>query len=537
MSVLCCDAPQIGYLSANSPAITMSTTPINHRWCFMDQTVPMSDEGQSSALALLRRQIDALVDAGRTRVIESLMTTCPRLRTDDELLLECVLAEYRARDAHGHAPQIEEYLQRFPQQTDRLQLLFAGRVPRREIPSIHGQAVPPPTLKASIQTIQSASTQPTPLERAADVPLGKTFGRYVIERELGKGAMGVVYLAEDTQLRRKVALKVPCRASLDQSDALARFYREARTAGTLHHTNICPVYDVGQIGDTHYLTMGYISGKPLLSLLESERRLTAGQIAVLIRKIALALDYAHQLGIVHRDLKPSNVMIDGRGEPIVMDFGLACQVNTAEQARLTQSGALLGTPAYMSPEQVRGELNLIGPPTDIYALGVVLYQLLTGQLPFDGPVSMILVQVLSHEPPPPWEICPDVDRTLAAICLKMMDKDIALRFAGMKDVANALTDYLETRGADQLEWNLASATSTAAVVGTEPDAEIPTSLKAKSKPEKASHRSRPHQFESSEARQIAERMRRRSWLAMGGLGLFMLVTAVFILWMLLRRAP
>lgn len=498
----------------------------------MDQTLPMSDEDLSSALALLRRQIDALVDAGRTTVIESLMTTCPRLRTDEELLLECIDAEFRARREHGYAPLVEEYQRRFPQHAARLPFLLESRASRDSAPQASAAAAPTHTVKASMQTIQAVSTHPVP-QAECEARVSRSFGRYVIERELGKGAMGVVYLAEDTQLRRKVALKVPSRASLEQSDALERFYREARTAGTLHHTNICPVFDVGTIDDVHYLTMGYICGESVAGAIDRNHRFTFAEVAEMLRKIALALDSAHRQGIVHRDLKPSNVMLDDRGEPIVMDFGLACQVNTAEHARLTQCGALLGTPAYMSPEQVRGDLHQIGPPTDIYSLGVVLYQLLTGQLPFDGPVSMILVQILSDEPKPPWEIRPDVDRTLAAICLKMMDKEIALRFAGMKDVADALTDFLGSSTSVH-----ASSTPAAVVPGTEPKASsvAVSSRRTEPKSEKPPHRKRPPHLETSDAQQLAARMRRRWRLAIGGLGLVMLMNGVIILWMLLRGA-
>ncbi len=308
---------------------------------------------------------------------------------------------------------------------------------------------PPPTAtispaQQSVETsLAGAPTRvPGAAAKASPLPLPAAFGRYQIEKELGKGAMGVVYLAEDTQLHRKVALKIPKQSVLEEPETLERFYREARTTATLRHNNICPVYDVGQIDGTHYLAMAYIPGKPVSSYL-GKKLPPAKQVALLIRKIALALEEAHRNGVVHRDLKPSNVMLDDRGEPIVMDFGLACQLNTERNARITQSGAILGTPAYMSPEQVRGEIDNIGPRSDIYALGVMLYQFLTGELPFSGPIMMVFAQIIGQQPKKPSELKPDVDPALEAICLMMMAKDAGQRYASMKEAAAALSEYLK----------------------------------------------------------------------------------------------
>ena len=316
--------------------------------------------------------------------------------------------------------------------------------------AVGGQQPTVSQANASIDTSRTGSPK-TPPSGSAERPVPTHFGRYKIETELGKGAMGVVYLAEDTQLHRKVALKIPKKSALEDPEALERFYREARTTATLRHPNICPVYDVGAIEGTHYLTMAYIPGKPVSSFVKPEKLPAARQVALLIRKIALALEEAHKQGVVHRDLKPSNVMLDDRGEPIVMDFGLACQTNTPENARLTQSGAILGTPAYMAPEQVRGDLDQIGPQSDIYALGVMLYQFLTGELPFSGPIMLVFAQIISNEAKKPSELRPDVDPTLEAICLKMMAKEIDQRYSSMKDVAAALTEYVKKGSVTGLE--------------------------------------------------------------------------------------
>ncbi len=195
--------------------------------------------------------------------------------------------------------------------------------------------------------------------------------------------MGSVYLAHDGQLDRSVALKVPHFTPEDGPEILDRFYREARSAATLDHPNVCPIYDVGQIDGHHYVSMAFVEGRPLADLVEADKRLSQRQAAILVRQVAMAMAEAHRRGIIHRDLKPANIMINPRHEPVIMDFGLARRSDKRD-AQLTKSGAIVGTPAYMSPEQVKGDPTGIGPGCDIYSLGVVLYELLTGRLPFEG---------------------------------------------------------------------------------------------------------------------------------------------------------
>lgn len=363
-------------------------------------------------------------------------------------LRELLRLEFDICGRQGESVRIEDYFRRFPRHTELVREVFTAK----GLGS--GKPVQPTSAKArkvtatvsqteaSIQTSQTGQPISSKTSPSAESSIPKTFGRYKIEKELGTGAMGVVYLAEDTQLGRKVALKIPRKRVLDNPDALERFYREAKTTSQIRHPNICPVYDVGAIDRTHYLTMAYIPGKPISSFL-GKKRSAARQVALLFRKLALGIEEAHRNGIIHRDLKPSNVMLDDRGEPIVMDFGLARQINTDEDARLTQSGAILGTPAYMAPEQVNGDINQIGPRSDIYALGVMLYQFLTGELPFTGPILTVFAQIATQQPKRPSELQPDVDPQLETICLKMMAKDIGDRYVSMKDVAAALTDYLK----------------------------------------------------------------------------------------------
>ncbi len=262
-------------------------------------------------------------------------------------------------------------------------------------------------------------------------------GRYEIVRLLGHGGMATVYLARDLELNRPVALKVPHARLLGGAHILDRFRREAQAAAALDHPNICPVYEVGRAGNVHYLAMAYIDGRPLSKLVRPDQPLPPRRAVALVRKVALAMHEAHARGVLHRDLKPANVMINKRNEPVIMDFGLA-RLMKQEDVRLTQSGILIGTPAYMAPEQATGFADGIGPGCDIYSLGVMLFELLTGRLPFTGPAVAVLGQVLVTEPPRPSQFRPGLDPALEAICLKAMAKKPEDRHPSMEAFAAAL---------------------------------------------------------------------------------------------------
>jgi WD40 repeat protein len=344
--------------------------------------------------------------------------------------------------------------------------------------------------------------------------LPEVFGRYRILKKLGQGGMGTVYLARDTQLDRPVALKVPHFKPGAGPKVFERFYREARLAATFTHPNLCPVYDVGEIEGIHYLTMPYLEGKPLSAFIDAAKPLPLRQAAAVVRKLALALAEAHQKGVIHRDLKPANVMINQRKEPVIMDFGLARQ-ETEDESRLTAFGALLGTPSYMAPEQVQGDPAGIGPACDIYSLGVILYQLLTGQLPFQGPVTAVLGQVLVVEPPPPSTLRANLDPRLEAICLKAMAKKVANRYASMAELAAALADYL--RAGDPMATAAASGAPSLAPPRSEatfdvaPGDNLPASAVAERAPQP--------ELETRPARRRGRKARQRSrgplwpWLA------------------------
>ena len=294
----------------------------------------------------------------------------------------------------------------------------------------------------------------------------ESLGRYKIKKLLGRGGMGAVYLAHDSQLDRDVALKVPKFDTNANEKAIMRFYREARTAANLSHPNLCQVFDVGELEATHYIAMAFIKGRPLSDYVNEGKPPNARVAAGIIRKVAAAMHEAHQSGIIHRDLKPANIMIDHRNEPIVMDFGLAVASEAGTESRLTQDGALLGSPAYMSPEQLQGELDAIGPASDVYALGVVLYELLAGRLPFDGSGSTIAMigQILTKQPKDLTLLRKDLDPGIVAICKKAMNKDASERYGSMKEFAAALTGFLKPKAASTNAGQTASTGKTTKTV-------------------------------------------------------------------------
>ena len=298
------------------------------------------------------------------------------------------------------------------------------------------------TSAAVERTSDGTANQGTEAKR--EVTEGMQLGRYRIRSLLGEGGMGSVFLAYDEVLDRDIALKIPKFGVIANPETLQRFHREARIAANVAHPNLCPVFDVGEIDGWQFIAMAYINGSPLSDYTSRENLISKRVIAIIIQKVALALQEAHQSGVMHRDLKPANIMLDHREEPIVMDFGLAGPQEPGND-RLTIDGMVIGSPAYMSPEQIRGTQKDITHATDIYSLGVVLYEMLSGRLPYEDAESAIALigQILTVEPPPVETHRADIDSKLAEICAKAMAKNVADRFESMKEFSDALREYLQ----------------------------------------------------------------------------------------------
>lgn len=297
---------------------------------------------------------------------------------------------------------------------------------------------------------------------AADEPDPQAVGRFTLQRRLGAGGFGVVFLAYDPLLKRQVALKLPRAPAIVDPDRRERFLREARSAAGLQHPHIVPIYEAGEIGPLCYITAAYCPGPTLAEWMRQQSAPATGQVAAqIILHLAEAVAYAHAHGVLHRDIKPENVLLDpsmtAGGLPFtarLTDFGMAKLMDgTADE---TASGVLLGTPRYMAPEQAAGRRDQLGPPTDVYALGVLLYELLTGRPPFQGDDSAdTLRRVVGEDPFGPRRWNPRIPRDLEAICLKCLEKPPGRRYATAVALADDLRRFLcrEPTQARPMAWH------------------------------------------------------------------------------------
>jgi WD40 repeat protein len=356
--------------------------------------------------------------AGDRRRCEQYFAADPAIADDFDSAVYLIYSEYLLREELGEAPTAKEYLARFPQYRPQLDRLFELNA------SINGLASPDDLLESA--DLDSAAT---PME--ADFELFE---------ELGRGAMAVVYRARQRSIDRLVALKMLADRFFDEQDT--RFRDESLAVGRLSHPNIVHVYAAGELRGRPFLALELVTG-PTLAAEIKRRTFTPNEAAQLIATLASAIDYAHRHGIVHRDLKPANILFAGDGTPKIADFGLAKLLD--KQATHTHAGAVLGTPAYMAPEQALGRVAQIGPAADIHALGALLHELLTGTPPFQADSSWATLQSVISNDPHLLSAAKHVPADLQAICLRCLEKAPEQRYPSALALAEDLARFLEGR--------------------------------------------------------------------------------------------
>jgi hypothetical protein len=390
----------------------------------LDEFLPAASDSERRGLLidLVTVDLERRIRAGQVIRVESYLERYRELASDRKAMVGLIVAEYWIRRRNREQVAESAYLHRFPQFASELPLRFREYANAADTTGFLSGANGPP--------------------KALPIVPG-----YEIVSELGRGGMGVVYMARQIRLKRIVALKMILSGSHAGADELGRFRAEALAVARLQHPGIVQIFEVGEADGKPFLALEFIDGGSLARKVKG-KSLPPRQAARLVEDLAQAVHYAHQQGVVHRDLKPANILLtSGKFVPKITDFGLAKQFDS-EAGGLsadapTPSGAILGTPSYMAPEQAAGKGKTVGPAADVYALGAILYELLTARPPFKAANHLdILVQVLSNDPVPPSQLQPKVPRDLETICLKCLHKDQGKRYATAEELAQDLHRFL-----------------------------------------------------------------------------------------------
>ncbi len=393
-----------------------------------DGALPESDRKLIGAVC---DRFEAAWRAGGRPELKAFLTGAP-VPVREPLFHELLSLDLNFRRDDHLSPDPLDYHQRFPEYGAVIDAAFA-HINSRSATQFSARKDGPPTTRVGDETTLAGGS-------SSQIGAWRADG-YELLDELGRGGMGVVFRAQQVALNRAVALKVIKAGEFASNGERRRFQNEAEAVAQLDHPNIVPIYEVGESGGLDYFSMKLIAGDSL------EKRLASYSAdpraaALLVATAAKAVHHAHQRGILHRDLKPANILVDERGEPHVTDFGLARRVDGDDE--LTQSGAILGTPAYMSPEQASGDKGALTTATDVYGLGSILYALLTGRAPHIGSsVVETLDKVRIHPPESPSKLNARVPRDLEVVCLKCLEKDPRRRYASARELADDLRRWLD----------------------------------------------------------------------------------------------
>jgi predicted Ser/Thr protein kinase len=357
------------------------------------------------------------------RPLEDYLHRFPGLRNDPQQLLDLVYYEYILQESLAPPPSFDAFAARFPSLAPALKEQIDFHLALEQ----GGENQFPENWIAE------------PRETGMPEELPNRIGRYQLLSRLGSGGMAEVYLARDSELDREVAIKVP--RGVDQANQAdrTRFLREAKALAALRHPNICPIYDFGEHREHYFIVMPVLEGQTLSRLLEERGRLPVDEAIELVTTVARAMQVAHQRGLVHRDLKPSNIMLDEHGHPVVMDFGLVHR-EIADDPRLTNTGVVAGTPAYLAPERLTSDDSSSSTAADIYSLGAVFYETITGRLPYSGKnAAQLLSRALTGDAETPGTWTGGIPRHVEEACMKAIAKSPQHRFGTMAEFAAALS--------------------------------------------------------------------------------------------------
>jgi len=353
--------------------------------------------------------------------------------------IDALIAAYLEAERTGRAPDREQLITEHPDATDELRSFFADRDQFKKLAGpLRADEADVAAARQAVAMMPTLAPGEAPASAAGNTL--RYFGDYELLEEIARGGMGVVYKARQKSLNRVVAVKMILAGKLAGSSDVDRFYAEAQAAASLQHPNIVAIHEVGEHDGQHYFSMDFIEGTSLAALVR-ENPLPARKAARYVEQIARAIEYAHQKGTIHRDIKPSNVLIDAADEPRVTDFGLAKRIEG--DSALTGTGQVLGTPSYMPPEQAGGQRGEVGPASDVYSLGAVLYESLVGRPPFRAETPLdTLLQVLEVEPVSPRLLNPKLPKDLETITLKCLQKAPRARYPTAAALADDLRRFL-----------------------------------------------------------------------------------------------